>query len=210
MLYAGNRAVHDRAESATWRDSQKRLHGGIAGDRQQSWEHATTRMTRPVRCSGDRGKRQERAIYPNVNTLVTLSPHLATFLSQPWLCERVIKWFMHSLDVFGEIQSNLSEQIAVELLFPVWYGSLGHKMASVFKWQRPTVRVSRTGTETLRDSAPRDFLRRVITSPFNVVRVCKEPFAEKPACLAFAARKRIAKEASSINKRDIHEIWRAR
>lgn len=95
-----------------------RTHALAAGSRMTGDEERAAR--RPGRPDGrpDRCPRVG-AGYPNVNTLETLSPHLATFLSQPWLCERAIKWFMHSLDVFGEIRSNLSEQIAVELLFPV-------------------------------------------------------------------------------------------
>jgi len=61
----------------------------------------------------------DRIRFLNVNMLETFSPHLATSLSQPWLCERVIEWFMHSLDVLEKIRSNLSERIVVELLFLV-------------------------------------------------------------------------------------------
>lgn len=106
---------------ATRRDSHARVSVGIARNRRRD---ATVQTAQTAQTAGRPSRPMPRvetgtAIYPNVNTLETLSPHLATFLSQPWLCERVIKWFMHSLDVFGEIRSNLSEQIAVELLFPV-------------------------------------------------------------------------------------------
>lgn len=116
---AGDRASEPRVTAFGAIRAHARISGRFAVSTGGRDERAAATTRTVVRANAATSRTQERRLYPNVNTLETLSPHLATFLSQPWLCERVIKWFMHSLDVFGVGRSNLSVQIAVELLFPV-------------------------------------------------------------------------------------------